>query len=154
MPAEIDMPMHVTIHHSGGGEFTRIEPDDVARSIRAIQNDHQKNRGWADIAYHYVIDPAGGVWEGRDSHLVGAHAGSSKLNEDNLGILLLGNFEIQQPTNEQIEKLGDLLRLIRELCAIPGSEIYTHNEIRTGAGLAATACPGRHLTSRLKGMRD
>jgi len=153
-PADLDVPSRVTIHHSGGREFERVGLEEVARSIRAIQREHQQGRGWADIGYHYIIDPRGGVWEGRDSRLVGAHAGSAKLNEGNLGVLLLGNFETQQPTDEQLVALAELLLLVRELCGIPVSEIYTHNEIRTAAGLAATACPGRHLTARLEGMRQ
>jgi N-acetyl-anhydromuramyl-L-alanine amidase AmpD len=139
----------VTVHHSGGDRYELTARDEVARSIRAIQGDHRDRRGWADIGYHYVIDPAGRVWEGRDGRRLGAHAGPGDLNEGNVGVLLLGNFEVQEPSAAQLATLRALLEALREVCGVAATEIRGHNEVREGAGFGATECPGRHLMARL-----
>ena len=147
-------PTRVTIHHSGDARaYTRTAAQDVAASSRAIQRSHQGERGWGDIGYHLVIDPVGRIWEGRESVFVGAHAGSAELNRANLGIVLLGNFEKQRPTPAQLSRLEAILDVLQDLCAIEPSEIHSHNEIRTAAGLAGTLCPGKHLMSHLLELR-
>jgi len=153
-PRSLEQPTRVTIHHSAPArKYTRTKVDDVGKTIRAIQRDHQENRGWADIGYHYVIDPEGRLWEGRSNEFIGAHAGSGRLNQKNLGIVLLGNFEIQKPTDAQFELLRDLVKFLRDELGIAADEIHTHNAIRTSAGLGGTKCPGKHLSERLDELR-
>ncbi len=152
--APLGAPARITVHHTGGAKYTTTAPERIVRSLRAIQKDHQTARRWLDIGYHYVIDPGGRVWEGRSSLNVGAHAGSPSLNERNVGILVLGNFDLQEPSVPQLASLDRLLGSLLELCSIPASEVYTHNEVRTGGGLDGTACPGRHLARYVAGWRS
>jgi len=152
-PSALVPPTRVTIHHSGGAVFTRTDATAVGASIRAIQRDHQERRGWADIGYHYIIDPAGGLWEGRDSRHTGAHAGSADLNAGNLGVLVLGNFDLQEPSSAQLATLDGLLELLCAGAGICREAVHGHNEVRTAAGLGPTQCPGRHLAARLDRLR-
>jgi hypothetical protein len=103
-------------------------------------------RRWADIGYHYVIDPAGRVWEGRPTRLQGAHV--KDHNENNLGIVVLGNFEEQRPTPEALRALDAFVAQQMQRLAVPISEVWTHRE------LMPTACPGRNLQSYMAATRS
>lgn len=147
-------PVRITIHHSGGAIFTAIERDLVGSSIKAIQNAHIGSKGWDDIGYHFIVDPAGRAWEGRHLDRIGAHAGSRGLNQGNIGILVLGNFDLQQPSPAQLDRLDELLMRLQRRFAIAAPEIYTHNAIRALENLGATACPGSHLARWLKARKE
>lgn len=132
----------MTIHHSG---FTKPwEEDrwrgtlDMVQYIRGFQSGNAPGqRGWADIAYHFVIDRAGRVWQGRPLVYQGAHVKGH--NEHNLGICMLGNFDMQRPSAAQCVALATFVRFIRSVYLIPTDRIYTHGELGT------TACPGKQL---------
>jgi N-acetyl-anhydromuramyl-L-alanine amidase AmpD len=102
-------------------------------------------RGWGDIGYHYVIDRSGRIWEARPIQYQGAHVASN--NENNLGIMVLGNFDKQQPTDAQMATLRQALIRFRKTYNVPVSRVYTHQEI------TPTACPGRSLQPRMVAMR-
>lgn len=146
-------PVRITIHHSGAGTFSAIDRGAVTSAIKAIQDTHIGANGWDDIGYHYIVDPFGCLWEGRHLDRIGAHAGSLELNRGNIGILLLGNFDLQEPPPAQLERLGDLLAVLQGIFTIADSEIYTHNRIRIMEGLTPTACPGQHIIEWLESRR-
>ncbi|MBX3324144.1 MAG: N-acetylmuramoyl-L-alanine amidase [Phycisphaeraceae bacterium] len=127
---------HITVHHDGMPPVALNSMAACASRIETIRNGH-RSKGWADIGYHYVIDPEGRVWEGRTTTLQGAHV--KDQNPGNLGILVLGNFEQQQPTPRALTALDQFLIAQSRQYRIPASRIYTHQE------LAPTACPGRNL---------
>ena len=151
--AALGKPRRLTIHHSAGPTYTRTEIEKVSASLRAIQHDHQTNRAWVDIGYHYIVDPAGRIWEGRSNEIVGAHAGSAQLNESNLGLLLLGNFDEQEPTVSQTSSLWRLVDVLTSACSISDSAVETHREVRAGGGLTGTQCPGERLQRRVEAWR-
>ena len=153
-PIRMGKPGRITVHHSGGAIFTAIEREPVGRAIKAIQDTHVGSNGWDDIGYHLVVDPAGRAWEGRHLDRIGAHAGSRGLNKGNIGILVLGNFDLQQPTAAQLARLEELLLRLRRRFGIPGSKIYTHNAVRAVEDLGPTACPGRHLAEWLRSRKE
>jgi N-acetyl-anhydromuramyl-L-alanine amidase AmpD len=126
----------------------------VGRAIKAIQDTHMGSKGWDDIGYHFIVDPAGRVWEGRHLDRIGAHAGSQALNLGNIGVLVLGNFDLQQATPAQLGRLEEMLSRLQVRFGIAAREIYTHNGIRTLEGLGPTACPGRHLSEWLKSRKE
>lgn len=126
----------ITVHHDAIDPMPGTGTDDVARRLDSIRRSHL-GRGWADIGYHYAIDPAGRVWEGRPLRLQGAHVADQ--NPNNLGIVMLGNFERQTPTPQAIEALDRLIAGEMRKYRISIGEVRTHRE------MAPTACPGRHL---------
>lgn len=148
----LGQPTRVTIHHQG----VRFRHDALIacrEAIRAIQVDHQDHRGWVDIGYHLIVDPAGRVWEGRPLGLIGAHAGNQQLNRNNLGVLVLGNYDVQELTRTQSGALRRLLEAVRQIWDIPADSVYTHNEIRRTVGETGTECPGENLTAWLTTLR-
>jgi len=70
-------------------------------------------------------------------------------NEGNIGILVMGNFELQEPTAAQVVSLSRVLSDLRRTYAIPGGRIYTHREWSD----ARTLCPGRALQPVVSEMR-
>jgi hypothetical protein len=140
----------ITVHHSGD-RYAETGRSEVASTIFDIQGIHQ--REWADIGYHFLIDPAGRVWRGREIAYQGAHAGNRTLNRGNIGICLLGNFDEQQVPRKQRDALLELINQLRAQYHIPASEVYTHSEMRKSGNLAATACPGHNLQSIVDAYR-
>ncbi len=145
----------MTIHHSGGDDYLDTSEAASKATIRSIQRDHQRSPEhlWADIGYHYIVDRAGRIWEGRDESMQGAHAGNGKANQGNLGICVLGNYDRQSLTSSQEEALRKLVLHLCSKHSIPLSGIYTHLEMKKIHTLAHTACPGRELQSFVNSLR-
>jgi len=135
----------LTFHHSAI-RFDNTSTNAIAAHIDAIRRAH-RNRPtpFGDIGYHYIIDPAGRVWQGRSLTYQGAHVGGQNLA--NLGICVLGNFETQQPNADQELAIGRFLTQQMAQYRVPHTRVYTHRE------LAPTACPGRFLQPRLADIR-
>jgi tetratricopeptide (TPR) repeat protein len=139
----------ITVHHTGGDLFTGSTRADAAEEIRRIQKYHQNEQGWADIGYHYVVDRAGNIWQGRRLAYQGAHARGA-ANYGNVGIVLLGNYCQQGMTQAQRESLGLLVEKLCEHFNIPAQRVYTHREIANGK----TDCPGPVLTRCVREIRE
>lgn len=139
-PNEIN-PMNgvrrITVHHDGiSGSVGTSEA--AARSrLESVRQSHVGSRGWADIGYHYVIDPAGRVWEGRSVRFQGAHVKDN--NENNVGVMVMGNFDEQRPTPQAMAALDRFVAGSARQYGVPVNRILTHQEINP------TACPGRNL---------
>jgi len=138
-PREIN-PMNgisrLTVHHSAINSSELRTPAAVARELDGIRAGHV-GRGWADIGYHYIIDPSGKVWQGRSIQYQGAHVENN--NEHNLGIMLLGNFNQQTPTPQSIATLNSFVAAQMRQYRIPVARVYTHRELKS------TECPGTTL---------
>lgn len=137
----------ITIHHDGMNAFASASQSDAASRLESIRRAHV-GRGWADIGYHYAIDPAGRVWEARPLDYQGAHV--KNHNPHNIGILVMGNYELQSPTSASLESLDRFLGQLKEEHRITAQRVFTHRELR------ATACPGASLQremDRLRGPR-
>ncbi len=127
----------ITVHHS----VVRTEDTSAAATFdtaRGIQRDHMDSKGWGDIGYHFLIDPAGRVVEGRELIWQGAHAGG-RNNVGNVGICLLGNFDEDQPTRAAIASLDRLVFELQQKLGIPRLNVRPHRAWKE------TACPGQHL---------
>jgi hypothetical protein len=128
----------LTIHHSAM-YFRDTRPATCAVQLQQIQHDHMQNRGYGDIGYHYIIDPSGRIWQGRDLRYQGAHA-SGNNNVGNVGICLLGNFvrgkKGQDPTDEQVQAMRKLVTAVMDTYHFGPEGIYSHSDFK------ATDCPG------------
>lgn len=134
----------ITIHHDGMTPFTSVSKVDAARRLENIRAAH-RGRRWADIGYHYAIDPAGRVWEARPRHLQGAHV--KDQNPGNIGVLVMGNFERQRPTPEALAAVDRFIADEMRRSQVHVASVYTHQE------LARTACPGRNLQTYMNYTR-
>lgn len=128
----------VTIHHSAM-LLRDPRPAACAKQIQHIQRDHMGTRGYGDIGYHFLIDPSGRVWQGRDLRFQGAHA-SGDNNLGNVGICLLGNFMPgrvgQPPSDEQLAAMERLVRHLMQRYQLQADDLYCHSHFKN------TECPG------------
>jgi hypothetical protein len=136
----------VTIHHDGMAYRGRTQSAARGR-LRSIQSAHQNNQNWADIGYHFIIDRQGTVWQGRELRYQGAHVGGA--NEGNVGVMLMGNFQEQQPASAQVASLQRTVQAIQRTFRIPATQVRTHREWPT----AATECPGSMLQAQVGQLR-
>ena len=137
---------HITIHHEG---WTRVLFSDVqstAKRLESIRKSHLDNLHAGDIGYHYVIDRAGRLWEGRSLRYQGAHVRNH--NPHNIGIMVLGNFSVQHPTDVQMATLNQTLRSLIRQYRVPIQKIHTHKE------LMPTSCPGNSLQRSMVVLRN
>ncbi len=113
-------------------------------SPAAVQSTHINDAGYADIAYHFLIDQAGLIYEGRSITVRGSHTGGH--NTGTIGIALFGNFENDEPTTPQLcslKRLGTWLKVTYDLTHLAGHRDFQPFE---------TVCPGEHLVEKLENI--
>ena len=80
----------IGIHHDGSSDST----------LTSVLKYHIKTNGWGDIAYHYIIDKKGRIYEGRsidrasDTNYIFDSYGEERLSSI-INILLLGNYNVE-----------------------------------------------------------
>lgn len=139
-------PERLTVHHTAGAQ--PMTESDAVTEMRLIQRYHQNGRQWNDIGYHFVIDGAGRVFQGRPENVVGAHV--LNRNTGNVGISLMGNFHDpaqDQPTAAQIDSLKLLGRWLVAAYAIDPRTLSGHRDFQS------TDCPGERVYVLLEDIR-
>jgi hypothetical protein len=109
----------------------------VTDGPREIQDMHFQFKGYADIAYQFLIDERGQVYEGRSLSVRGAHTGGH--NTGTVGIVLLGNFMEDSPTDAQLDSLRALSSCLIDAYRI--THIAGHRDFQPDE----TDCPGDNL---------
>lgn len=135
----------LTIHHTGTRSNFHTNRNAVHVDLDAIMTGHM-NLNYGDIGYHFVIDYAGRVWEGRSLDYEGAHVG--RHNRGNIGVMLLGNFERQAPAPTQVAAMVRLAEELRMRFAITRREVYGHRD------LGHSLCPGRLLYPEVQKLKE
>jgi N-acetyl-anhydromuramyl-L-alanine amidase AmpD len=136
----------ITVHHDGMDPFFASDRGSVAAHLELIRQLHRR-KGWGDIGYHYAVDRAGRVWEARPLAYQGAHV--KDHNPGNIGVVVLGNFEQQAPTDAQLAALRSHLSAMMRAYGVPARRVHTHQEWDG----AATACPGGRLQYYVEKLR-
>lgn len=96
----------LAIHHSGG--LDNQTPLELAQY-------HINNNGWGGIGYHFIIDKEGTVFYVGD--LQTARANVADLNEQVIGVCLIGNFVGNaEPTQQQMESTRGLCNFFINEC--------------------------------------
>ena len=140
-------PKYITIHHDGMTPYWGQTETEARARLELIRNGHH-GKGWSDIGYHYIVDRSGVVWQGRDvRRWQGAHV--KNRNENNIGVMCLGNFELQKPSADQIDGLNHVVSTLRASYGIPVSNVRSHQEWKG----AHTECPGDGLQPRVVQLR-
>jgi hypothetical protein len=124
--------------------------------LLAIFDYHVQVRGFLDIAYNFLIDAFGRIWEGRaggiDSAVIGAHAGG--YNAQSSGVAVLGNFGKVVPSHAAIGALERLLAWKLSLHGLPAHGHVTVVVDQT-ASYDTPFRPGTHVSlPRVAGHRD
>jgi len=134
----------ITVHHAGGNVDRETSWNGVVYRLEGIRKEHT-DRGYGDIGYHLVIDASGRTWEGRSLGYEGAHV--SGRNHGNIGIMVLGNFEEQTPSDAQRAATGALVKALRGRYAVKKHRVYGHRD------LGPSVCPGRNLYAFVRTLR-
>jgi len=130
----------ITIHH--GGVIFKQHQDPIAY-LKQLQEWSRKEKGWMDIPYHFLIAPDGRIFEGRDIK----YPGDTNTSYDPLGhalICVLGNFEEQQPTQEQLTALAWLTAKLSLQYHVSLDRVKSHKDY------TETLCPGKNLYQYLQ----
>ena len=133
-PHELD---RITVHHAGAHEGTT----GPAR-FRAWQAWHMEGRGWPDLSYHYVIGIDGTVYEGR-SPQYRTDTATGYDTTGHLQIVVEGNFEVDHPTEAQLDSLATVLAWAAVAFAIDPATVAGHRDH------GASVCPGAQLYALL-----
>lgn len=137
-----NFPSWIIIHHSGGGEnnpFLKTSHH-TAQSVEK----YHLSKGWDGIGYHYFIHQDGAIWKGRPEHINGAHCKEQSMNTNSIGICLAGNFDIETPTQEQLNSVKSLISEIVVKYNITEDKLTGH---RTFAKYKS--CPGNKFSDSL-----
>ena len=129
----------LTLHHTAS--FLEANAS-APRHVRGHQRFHQRDRGWPDLAYHFIIDLNGHVYEGRPLWA----RGDTATSYDPMGHFLVcceGDFDKQKPSKAQMTSLVDVLAWASTEFAVEPETLRGHRD------LASTSCPGKNLYSRL-----
>jgi len=127
----------IVIHHSAT-RTGNAEVFDSAHRARGMIN---------GLAYHFVIDngtdgradgfiETGARWI---KQMHGGHCRQAYINEQGIGICLVGDFSRDQPTTRQMDSLILLVRGLQEQFHIPDDHVLGHGEVIG----EFSECPGR-----------
>jgi N-acetylmuramoyl-L-alanine amidase len=127
----------IVIHHSAT-RTGNAEVFDGAHRARGMIN---------GLAYHFVIDngtdgkadgfiETGARWI---KQMHGGHCRQAYINEQGIGICLVGDFSHEQPTPRQLDSLIILVRGLQEQFHIPDDHVLGHGEVIG----EFSECPGR-----------
>lgn len=124
---------YLAIHHSAGPDTQT--PDEIA-------NYHINSNGWGGIGYHFLISKDGSVYYVGD--ISTARANVANLNEQVIGICLIGNFtQGKLPTDEQYLSAHNLCEFFinnyPDLSNVTSWEAVKGHKELPGQ---ATTCPG------------
>ena len=131
----------ITLHHQG--EVWK-EGTDIEAYLRRLQQWSRLTKGWADIPYHYVIGPDGRIYAARPL----AQPGDTNTEYDPRGhalVMLVGNFEEQQPTPAQLNAAVELTAWLAREHHLGVDAIASHKDYS-----GQTVCPGRNLYAYLE----
>ncbi|HEY0821393.1 MAG TPA: N-acetylmuramoyl-L-alanine amidase [Rhizobacter sp.] len=159
-PEPLGTVKNIVVHHAAG--FAAADVVTGKKRVRDVQRLHQERRGWRDIGYHFLIDAAGNVYQGRPffrgkalrdlpQFAIGAHV--LNMNPRKLGICLLGCFHPpaggcnDQPSELALASLEALARFVCVNYRADPREIKTHRDF------LSTDCPGDLLFEAVAAMR-
>ena len=69
-------------------------------------------------------------------------------NEHNLGVMMMGNFDVERPTPEALAALDSFVADRMRAHNVAINRVFTHQEI------TSTECPGRSLQSYMLATRS
>ena len=157
------------VHHSASGNG--YAQADVPALIRSFYKYHTHSLGWSDIAYNFLVDSFGTIWEGRyggmDQPVRGAH--TLGFNNSSTGFCVIGNFESVQPTQPTLDSLARLAAWKLSMYGrdpqgwtevtsegsdkFPKGQVVTLPVIDGHRDTNDTACPGGNLYVQISAVR-
>jgi hypothetical protein len=156
-PAKTDMmtpqtPREIVIHHTSVKQQPKVSLERKLRGLQGFSQNPGTVNGrpkvaWGDTPYHFYIDSAGRIGEGRDV----AYAGDTNTKystANRIQIVLEGHFDKEEPSPAQLASLDKLVVWLARKYRVSASKISGHNDH------VSTDCPGKHLKSYLPMLRE
>ena len=170
-PEYADFFSFVVVHHTVNSNT--YGPNDSQAMVRAIQQYHVKTLGYCDIAYNFLVDKYGQIFEGRQGGItksvIAAHAGG--FNTGSSGMAFIGNYTNDQPPPAAWNSMVNLIAWKLSVHYLDpsagftavsrgggsrwpeGTSVSFPNKIVGHRDLWATACPGDAFYPRLPALR-
>jgi hypothetical protein len=169
-PGLADAAKIVFVHHTANDNS--YSKSQSAALVRGIYRYHTMTRGYSDIAYNFLVDRYGQIFEGRaggiDKPVIGAH--TKGFNTGSIGVSMIGTFGSVSPTSAMMGAMKRLIAWKMDVHHLPpigtvtlvsgGSSKYdegtkvTFNRIAAHRNANDTACPGSIGYSKMKWLRD
>jgi N-acetylmuramoyl-L-alanine amidase-like protein len=142
--------VHHTVNPNGYGAAQ------VPALLLSIFYYHVQVRGFWDIAYNFIIDLYGGIWEARaggiDMAVIGAHAGA--YNAESTGVAVLGDFMNVVPSQAAMASLQRLLAWKLSLHGLP-AQGQVSVVVNPASAFYTPFPPGAHVSlPRIAGHRE
>lgn len=140
----------LTLHHAACCSADDIQ--EGKSQVYWIQNFHQNGRGWNDIGYHFLVDRAGNIYQGRPETVIGAHVGGA--NTGNIGVCLLGCYHPpesscnQEITAESRQAIVTLFSWVSDTYGQNPTLLLGHRDY-----FGSTSCPGDNVWIELPRFR-
>ena len=129
-------PTYIIIHHTASSrDKTTVSDVNVWHKVRNFTLSSLNFY----VGYHYLILATGEVVQTRQDNEVGCHCVAQNMNFKSIGICLTGNFDIEEPTKEQLNSLSDLVEKKLGEFNISKDKVLGHREV------SSTECPGDSL---------
>lgn len=149
------------VHHSAS--HAGHQPAEARSILRSWYHFHTgPDKGWPDIAYNFVIDSGGGIWEARQGSLAGAVAGSATGGNQGFSqlVCLIGDTNVEAPTADALNSLVRLLAWLADRYGVstaagaevafeskgsnkwPAGALVTTPTIAGHRDMSQTTCPG------------
>ncbi len=138
------VPIWITIHHAGELWHHGDDPQEFVRHMQVWgQNRPQlekppRDTYWPDLPYHFLIAPDGRVFEGRPVEYE-PESNTKYPLQGNIGVEMMGDFNVQRPSREQIRACALLTAWLCQSYQIDLDHIRTHQD----AAPNQTDCPGK-----------
>jgi len=140
----------LSLHHAACCSADDLEAG--KSQVYWIQDFHQNGRGWNDIGYHFLVDRAGNIYQGRPETVIGAHVGGA--NTGNIGVCLLGCYHppeascFQTITPESRQSIVEIFSWVSDTYGQSPTVLLGHRDY-----FGTTACPGDNVWIELPRFR-
>jgi SpoIID/LytB domain protein len=164
------------VHHTVSS--STYSPEEAAAQVRNLYAWYVKGLKYSDMAYNFLVDRFGRLYEGRyggmDRPVIGGH--TAGLNNDSFAVSAMGNFDEYNPPDGQMDAIKESISKLmawklglskrdpggKDSLVSNGSlgsgyweagETATLNRVSGHRDAGNTACPGRYLYSEVSGIR-
>ena len=160
------------VHHTAGSNsYSASQSDDI---IRGIYWFHTQSRGWCDIAYNFLVDRYGQIFEGRRGGINRPviPAATMGFNTGSTAVSAIGNFQSVSPPSAMVTAIKRILAWRLDVAHIsPAGSVYLRSTGSTGGkypygtrvrfrtisshrDAGYTACPGNYLYAKVPSIRS
>lgn len=153
------------VHHTATPD---APPERTVGQLQAFYRHHTGEKGWPDIAYNFLVDSGGQIWEGRAGSIAGPVRGDATGGSQGYAILccFIGDFTNQAPTPAAMRAMTKKLTWLacrHRIDMTPGRRVPfisrleplaegTRVRTRPIAGhrdMTRTSCPGDRLYGQI-----